>query len=310
MHATSASAPSEAGLPIATLRRGRGEPWAMAMCEHETVLTEDGFELATSWFHPDEAVRGAVIIAPAMAVPQSYYDAFARWLASRGLLAVTFDYRGSGASLRGNLRDLEADIFTWARDAGAVLSALRARIGELPITWIGHSLGGQIVPFVPGHEHLRRIVTVAVGTGYWRDNSPATRWRAALLWHVLAPPLLATFGYFPGKPLRMVGNLPFGVMDQWRRWCMHPEYVVGVEGDSARQRFAAVAVPITSLSFTDDEMMSARNTEIMHSFFTGADRQMVRISPREAGLSRIGHFGFFRRGMDEALWERLVSPLL
>ncbi|WP_394848496.1 alpha/beta fold hydrolase [Pendulispora brunnea] len=291
-------------------RTGGGASWAMATCEREMVRAEDGYELATSWYYPERLARGAVLLTSGMAIPQLYYDAFARWLADRGFLTVTFDYRGTGASLHGKLRDVRADLFTWARDTGSILAALRQRAKGLPVTWIGHSLGGQLVPFAPGHEHVQHIVTIATGTGYWRHNARPTRLRAGLLWHAIVPPVLATCGYFPGKRLNMVGDLPHGVMAQWRRWCMHPEYLVGVEGDTARQCFASVTAPLTSISFTDDEMMSGRNTEILHALYTGTHRQMVRLAPGDVGLPRIGHFGFFRRGMKDALWNRLIVPLL
>jgi predicted alpha/beta hydrolase len=35
--------------------------------------------------------------------------------------------------------------------------------------------------------------------------------------------------------LRKVGDLPRGVMAQWRRWCLNREYVVGVEGEGVRR---------------------------------------------------------------------------
>jgi predicted alpha/beta hydrolase len=77
----------------------------------------------------------------------------------------------------------------------------------------------------------------------------------------------------------MVGDLPKGVMAQWRRWCLDPQYAVGAEGDVVRAEYAAVRAPIVSISFSDDEMMSARNTESIHSFYTGAPRS----SPRSGG---------------------------
>jgi len=289
-------------------RGGGGPAWARATHESEPILAEDGYALSASWYYPEGAVRGAVLLASAIGVPKSYYDRFARWLSARGFLAVSFDYRGTGESVSGKLRDLEADVMTWARDYGPVLRALEERVPGVPITWIGHSLGGQFMPFVPGHERLHRMVSIATGTGYWRDNSPATRHRAALLWHVVAPAFLSTFGYFPGKRFRMVGDLPRGVMKQWRSWCLHPDYLVGVEGEGARQRYASCAVPLRSISFTDDEMMSARSIEVMHRFYPSCE--MLRIAPADVGLSRIGHFGFFRSGMEDVLWKRFVLPVL
>jgi predicted alpha/beta hydrolase len=71
-----------------------------------------------------------------------------------------------------------------------------------------------------------------------------------------------------------------------------------------------VATPITAFSFTDDEMMSARNIEALHSSYTGAPRKMRRLDPQEMGVARIGHFGFFRREFREVLWRGLLLPEL
>jgi predicted alpha/beta hydrolase len=278
--------------------------------EDRTLTAADGVFLAGRVFAPAAACRGAALVAPAMAVPQSFYEPFARWLGEQGILALTFDPRGVGRSRRGHLRDERADVLTWAElDCAAALGALAERADSLPVNWIGHSLGGQILPFVPGRERAVKVVTVACGSGYWRDNVPRHRRRAWVLWWVIAPISLALLGYYPGRRLRLLGDLPPAAMAQWRRWCLDPEYAVGVEGERARALYAAVRTPITSLSFTDDEYLSARNIEALHQQYTGAPRRMLRISPAERGLSRIGHLGFFRPGQ-ERLWQDLVLPEL
>jgi predicted alpha/beta hydrolase len=93
-------------------------------------------------------------------------------------------------------------------------------------------------------------------------------------------------------------------MRQWRQWCLDREYVVGAQGEAARRDYAAVSLPILSLSFTDDEYMSARNIESIHGFYSGAPREMRRLRPGDVGEKRIGHFGFFRRRYAETLWPQ------
>jgi predicted alpha/beta hydrolase len=65
-----------------------------------------------------------------------------------------------------------------------------------------------------------------------------------------------------------------------------------------------VTTPILSLSFTDDEFMSFANTQSLHSFYSGAPREMKRIAPREIGVRKIGHFGFFRSKFADTLWAQ------
>ncbi len=282
-----------------------------AFTQEQRITTADGYALSAQLYTPAQAALGGVLIVPAMGVPQSYYRAFAEWLSGLGYTVLSFDYRGMGQSLHGSLRQVQADIFTWARqDVAAALDALAQAVPGLPITWIGHSLGGQILPFVPNRERVSKVITVACGSGYWKENSPALKRRVWLLWFGVAPLTMPLFGYFPGSRFNMVGDLPKGVMTQWRRWCLHPDYAVGVEGEAVRAQFSAVKTPITSLSFSDDDFMSARNTESIHGFYTAAPKTMRRLNPAALGLGTIGHFGFFKRDMREALWQPYLLPEL
>jgi predicted alpha/beta hydrolase len=213
----------------------------MGKVTKEPVTAADGQEIVARHYHPAGAPQGVVLIVPAMGCVQSFYAPFAAWVAEEGFLAVTFDYRGTGLS-RGerSLRGFKADILDWAwLDCGAMVDDIARRAPGLPFYWIGHSLGGQILPFVPGRERVRKVVTVATGSGYWLENSPALRRTVWWLWFVVVPLSLPLFGYFPGKRLRKVGDLPRGVMAQWRRWCLHPDYAAGAEGPRGPRRAPA-----------------------------------------------------------------------
>jgi predicted alpha/beta hydrolase len=275
------------------------------------VTTADGSEIAARFFPPAGAPTGAVLIVPAMGTPQDFYRPFAEWLAAQGFLSATFDYRGTGLSRRGGLRGFKADIFDWARlDCAAMVDEITRRASGAPLYWVGHSLGGQILALVPNRERIAKAITVATGSGYWLENVPSLRLKVWWLWFFLVPVALRLCGYFPGKALRKVGDLPLGVMQQWRRWCLDREYAVGAEGDAVRAEYAAVRTPIVSLSFVDDEMMSLANTESIHGFYSSAPRKMQRIAPSDVGEPRIGHFGFFRPRFEEKLWRPFLLPEL
>jgi predicted alpha/beta hydrolase len=280
----------------------------------ETILAADGHALAARFFSPGDSYptpRGAVIIAPAMGVAQEYYADFANWLAINGYAVITFDYRGMGHSRRGSLRGFKADIFDWAGlDCNAAADALIGRYPGVPLFWVGHSLGGQILAFFPQHHRLQKAITIGTGSGYWLDNVWTLKTYVWWLWYFVVPVTLPLFDYFPGRKLKKVGDLPRGVMAQWRRWCLNRNYAVGAEGEAVRLQYAAVTAPIVSLSFTDDEFMSARNTDSLHGFYTHAKRTMKRISPKDIGTKRIGHFGFFRHRFAESLWVRHLLPEL
>lgn len=275
-------------------------PWVLA--DPAEIVTRDGTPIATTFYVPGRP-RGAVLLVGAMGVPQSFYAKFAQWLASEGFAAVTFDYRGMGASRRGSLREVDADIVTWAeQDVVAVLRELERRAPGAPVTWFGHSLGGQIIPFVRERGAVEKIITLGTGNGYWRYNVPALRRKVWLLWWVTYPVLTPLFGYFPGRRLGMVGDLPRNVIRQWRTWCLQRDYAAG-DGPAVRELYEAVTTPITAFSFTDDEMMSEDSIRTIHELYLNAPRTMRRLAPDEIGVPRVGHFGAFRDTLRDPLWK-------
>jgi predicted alpha/beta hydrolase len=161
-------------------------------------------------------------------------------------------------------------------------------------------------------EHRDRIaglVSVAAGSGYWRDNAPQLKRMVLYFWHVLVPVATAVFGYFPGRRIGKVGDLPRGVILQWRRWCLHPRYHVGAEGAPLRDKFAQARFPLVALSITDDELMTERGTRVLVDCYPNAPRRIERIAPADVAARRIGHFGFFRDPFAPTLWQRAVALL-
>lgn len=254
-----------------------------------------------------QVVVAQVVIAAAVGVPQRFYAAFAQWLAVQGYAVTTFDYRGHAESLHGPLSQVQADLLDWAADCAAVAAHQRQQMPQLPLFWVGHSVGAQL----PGIRAMPidGMLAIASGSGYWRDNAAPTRRKVLLLWQVIAPLATRWYGCFPGQKWGLVGNLPAGVMWQWRAWCLHPNYGVGVEGEALRTAYAAARYPVHALSVGDDEMMTQRSTEALLSWYSNCPQQLERIAPHDAPGGRIGHLGFFRAEMGEALWPRALQVL-
>jgi predicted alpha/beta hydrolase len=270
------------------------------------VVADDGRELHTMTFEPVGPVTAVALMASAMATPASFYSGFARRLAEHGVRTVTFDYR-TAVGTPEQMREESADVDRWSADAAAVLDRVAddADRDGVPLTWIGHSLGGQLIPFVD-HRRLSAIVTIAAGDGYWRRNAPGLRWKVPLLWWVTAPLAIRLSGYFTGRKLGLGGDLPAGVLRQWSRWCRHPEYLQADHPD-APERFAAVTAPFMSLSFTDDEVLSEESVHHLNGWYTGAQQVHQRFSPEQLDAMKVGHHGFFRTGF-APLWDELVVP--
>ena len=276
-----------------------------------TLATPGGGQVAVNLFEPDGAPTGVVVIGGAMGVPQSHYAPFARWLAAQGWLTVSFDYRSQGASLPLGpaLRRSRATLNDWASDYEAVVAHARSLLPKGPLLLIGHSLGAQLPGMFEQTEHIDGLVAVATGIGYWRHYPARLRRTAPLFWWGIVPVATCVAGYFPGQRLRMVGDLPRGVMRQWRRWCLHPDYSAGVEGPAVRARYARAAFPIRAFSVADDEMLSPASLQGLLRLYSGAPREVQQVDPQAVGLRRIGHLGWFRSASEAALWPLVAQAL-
>ncbi len=265
----------------------------------QVLQLDDGTQLALRIYEPIGPQRASVVIGGAMGVRQAFYEPFARWLAQEGLSVWTFDYRGSGdsrpAAAGGSLRGFEADLFDWARDYEAVIDAAKAARSDRPLYLLGHSLGAQLPGFLERPQQVDGLISIAAGSGYWRENAPRLKRSVLYFWYFLVPLATRLWGYFPGRKLRKVGDLPRGVILQWRRWCLNPRYSVGAEGDAAARSYGRVRFPVLALSITDDELMTLEGTQSLLRLYPSAPRAMQRIAPADVHVRTHRAFRFLPR---------------
>ncbi len=132
----------------------------------------DGVTLQGRLFRPKGQATTAVVLHGATGVPQSYYRAFAEWLAEeRGSVVLTYDYRDFGLSATKRIAASRATMADWGLlDQPAALAALRRAAPDLPVWVIGHSLGGLMLGFQPEMAGVERVITVASGMVELRDH--------------------------------------------------------------------------------------------------------------------------------------------
>jgi predicted alpha/beta hydrolase len=273
----------------------------------ETALTIpalDGFPLAASRFGAEGIETGRVIlVSPATGVRRGIYRRLAGFLAGRGAVVVTWDWRGTGESRPESLRGFAASLRTWAeQDLGGVLRWARDSHPGAKVALIGHSFGGQALGLLPEAAHLDAAVTLAAQSGYlghwpWRLRLPLIG-----LWYAVMPALAYLFGYFPSRRLGFGEDLPRDVALEWAGWCRRPEFV----GDwSGHRRFK---VPVLGFSFDDDPIAPRRAVDALHAEFGGAVTRR-HLTPGELGVRRLGHFEFLRPGLAPALWSEIADWL-
>ena len=277
------------------------------------IRCSDGVELiGHRWPSARRDTLGTVVINPATGVRASYYHYYARFLAAHGFDVITYDYRGIGLSRPPQLRGRPYDWHHWGeRDFEAVLRHALDCGGGLPVSVVGHSIGGVLPGYAGSAPEIHRVLTMGAQFGYWRDYQAAHRTRLFWKWHVAMPVLTTMFGYFPGRRLNWLEDLPAGVARHWARSRGHPQHRQAETDDSqVLDRFAAVTAPILAVGVTDDEFATTAAINRALGFFTAAPATRVMLSPADLACQGIGHFDLFHARhapgfwLDTLLWLR------
>ena len=286
----------------------------MSTAQKLVVPAADGYPIAATLWAAGSADPPAryVVVNAGAGIPARYYDRFASWLADRGLPTLTYDYRGIGASAPPSLKDFRASVEDWgSKDYAAVADAMAGRYPGAKASVVGHSIGGFVTGLAPGGERLDRLVLVGAHTGYWRDYARRVRLPMFVTWHLAMPALTRAVGYFPGRRFGLPEDLPAGVARDWsQRRRPEPWWNLrGADGlpDRARiaevvARFDAFRAETLVVSLADDPFATPEATARIAALFRNCAIRERTIDPRAAGLPRVGHFGFFRSRMRDALW--------
>jgi len=263
------------------------------------------------WTAETAKPHGSVIVNPATGVLARYYHRYAQFLVRHGFDVLTFDYRGIGQSRPVKLRGAGYRWRDWGeRDFDAALQWLISHRRSDPLMVVGHSVGG----FLPGlAEHapmIDRMLTVGAQYAWWGDYMPSRRATLFLKWQVAMPALTAFCGYFPGRRLGWLEDLPKGVANEWsfrgpRFERSHPKS----ERAEALRRMAAVKATILAVAVSDDELGTVPAIRRTLGYYTGAQRQSVLLHPADFGRDAIGHFGLFHDSFKSSFWTDTLSWL-
>jgi predicted alpha/beta hydrolase len=282
-----------------------------AAVEHINIpVLKDNVIAATLW--EVAQARAVVLLHPATAVNQTYYLAFAGYLSGRGLHVLTYDYRGTGRSRPRDLRDVKVSMADWMEDdVGAVTRWAAERFPGLPLLAVGHSVGGHAIALSSATQALRAAVIVASHAGVTRTVRGAVeRMRVWCVLRLLGPVLCAMFGYMPSRRLGLGEDMPATVMLQWGRWSTLPRYFYDDPAMHAVQRAARVRIPLLVMGFDDDPWANPHAMSLFLAPLVNAPIERQQVAPRDAGVTSIGHMGFFRKRFAETLWPGVGDWLL
>jgi len=272
----------------------------------------DGYLLGASLFLPRGTRRHAVLINSATAVPRRIYRGFAGYLARRGCAVLTYDYRGTGDSRQKalvgynqpkSLAGFKASMSDWAAlDVTAAVAWMRERYKSLPLNYVGHSFGGQALGLLPNNTEVSRALLIAAQAGYWKLMTSPERYRVYAILNFIGTPLTRLLGYAPGWS-GLGEDLPKDAFLQWVRWVMCKRYFFDDPTLPGLTNFANYKGAMRALCLSDDPWATRPAVGLLCMGFTSIEPEILTITPADAGVSKIGHFGFFRPEHRDTLWR-------
>lgn len=272
--------------------------------KNEVIInTSDGLALLATVYKPAENPKAGVLINSATAVKQSYYQAFAQFLANQGYIVVTYDYRGIGRSAIKNPRDKRLSMKAWGeRDLATMIDWTQEEYPSVDWHCIGHSVGGQIIGFASNNTQLKSVYCVSAQSGYWNHWQSYRKARMLAMWFAVIPGLSILFGKVPGMFLGGE-SLPEGIARQWAYWGRNKDYIVDGKGHPIREGFNRLKCDMKFLLIDDDQDFAPpKAVTALESFYSNANSQVETIIAKAHGDKPIGHFGFFRKHHEEGLW--------
>ncbi len=253
--------------------------------------------------------KGVIVFASALGVDCSHYFKLAEYFAQQGFDAICFNYRGTGKR-PANYSEFTSSLADWGRrDVDAIIR--HASTLDLPIYYIGHSIGGQLLPLSDSSHRVQRAILLAASAPYWARWPGLSKIKLLLTCKLILPAAASCYRDFPSAKFGL-GNLviPSNLVNEWCRWMSKPDYFLEDSfGLGAKAMFRECEVPIRAYAFSDDAMAPLANIEKLVSFWGGDKKEIAMRNPEGLKVKRIGHSGFLRPNFQTPFWEELSDFL-
>jgi predicted alpha/beta hydrolase len=191
----------------------------------------------------------------------------------------------------------------WAAlDVTAAVAWMRQRYARLPLNYVGHSFGGQALGLLANNSEVSRALLIAAQAGYWKLMTAPERFRVYAMLNFVGVPITRLLGYAPGWS-GLGEDLPRGVFEQWVGWVMNKRYLFDDSRLAALQNFPNYQGAMRALCLSDDPWATRPAVELLCSGFSAIKPEILTVTPADAGVAKIGHFGFFRPEHRDTLWR-------
>jgi predicted alpha/beta hydrolase len=253
---------------------------------------------------PSENTQGSILLAPAMGITAQYYKNLASWLSEQGFFVGVLDYQGTGTTE--HLIKLPITFNDWVKNIEIAGQWLHQQNPDLPLIFLGHSIGSQLFGFVKNTKLFDKAVFIASSTGYWKDGHSPQKWINYFLLNIILPLSNFVWSYTNAKFFKQGANYPKKPALQWRRWCLNKDYLKVDLNDTQNNYYNHYKGEITSIWFSDDPIANEISAPKLLNIYKRAETKLVEIDPSACDSPTIGHSGFLSRKFSNSIWNLLL----
>ncbi|WP_109299207.1 alpha/beta fold hydrolase [Aquimarina sp. AU474] len=274
------------------------------------IRTKDGYLLSANMYLASASIpkNKVLIINSATAVSKTLYHHYATLMSKKGYNVITYDYRGIADSRPKRLRGFKTTFLEWGQhDFSAIIDYAKITFVDDKIIVLGHSIGGTIIGMTEKNKDISGIITIGAQTAYYKDWSKKHKTKIYIIWHMILPMITTVVGYFPGKRLRMLEDVPKGVIKQWHSRRHHENMKTQLETKGVQFFYHTCTAKLLTLGIEDDPIGTEIAIKRIHDFFEQSDKKLEMIKLADVPTQKIGHFGFFSRKFKDTLWVKTLD---
>ncbi len=271
------------------------------------IAANDGGPLSAKLYlcRTQNSKQKILIINAATGVSQQLYHHYAVFMMNNGYTVLTYDYRGIAASRPATLRGFKASFSDWGQlDFHSVVDYVKDNFSNHKIVVLGHSIGGVLVGISKNIQAISGIITIGSQPAFYKDWSPfSKKIKFYFIWHMFFPILNEVFGYVPGKKLKLIEDIPYGVMKDWHQRRKSPDIAKQFKTSGCNLFFNSYKGKLLTIGIADDPIGTAVAIQRIHDLFSHAEKEQLVLT----GSSAVGHFGFFSRRFEKEFWVKTLN---
>ncbi|WP_336515098.1 hypothetical protein [Pollutibacter soli] len=272
------------------------------MAHTEMVKTRDGREMGISIFNPQKENNSVIVIGQGVMMHQSDYNVFAEFLSKSGYPVITFSYRGLDESYWLGPEKANAGMKHWAlQDLNTALLFAKQHFPKKEIIFLAHGISGEIAGIAPASTYINRMIMISAGLTCAKLRPWRVRMRLSVMKKLITL-LLFFYGYFPGKRIRYLTNIPGGVMRDWVGWCNSEN---GLFDEFPDNNYCRLRIPLLSISFEGNSDIPLKAIRALLARYSAARIRWMHLPDTLLSDTPNDENAFFNAKFPENLWKMI-----